>query len=70
METKLALPVCGLRAAYWKIGPPSKISHPLLLNKVVATGAFLLKADTPVYGNIHAVMLSKKHQRSSTVQQE
>ena len=26
--------------------------------------------DVPIYATVHAVMLSKKHQRSSTVQEE
>ena len=53
-----------------KIGPPSKISPPPFLNEVVAKGAFLSKVRPPIYATVHAVMLSKKCQRSSTVHME
>ena len=56
-----------------KIGPPLKIcTHPpLFLMKLLMKGAFLLKA-CPLFRPPlqYAVMLSKKHQRSSTVQEE
>ena len=32
--------------------------------------AFLSKVHSPIYAAVHAVTLSKKHQRSSTVQEE
>ena len=39
--------------------------------KNVAKSAFLLKVRPPIrYAIVHAVMLSKKHQRSSAVQKE
>ena len=50
-----------------KIGPPSKISPPPFLNKVVAKGPFLLKVLPPIYAVVHAFRASKKHQRSSSV---
>ena len=37
-----------------------------LLYEVVAKGAFLSKVHPPIYPAVHAVMLSKKHRRSST----
>ena len=40
------------------------------MNEVVAKGAFLSKIHPPIYAAVHAVMLSKKHQRSSTVGEE
>ena len=44
-----------------KIGPPLKISKPSpsFLSQVVTKGAFLLKVRPPIYGAVHAVMLSK-----------
>jgi len=36
----------------------------------MAKGIFLSKVRPPIYAIVHAVMLSKKHQRSSTVQEE
>ena len=53
-----------------KIGPHSKISPPLFLNEIVAKDAFLLKVCPPIYAIVHAVMQSKKHRRSSTMQEE
>ena len=53
-----------------KISPPSKIRPPPFLNEVVAKGAFLSKVRPPIYAAVHAVMLSKKHRRSSTTQEE
>ena len=49
---------------------PRKHAHPPFLNEVVAKGAFLSKVCPPIYVAVHAVMLSKKHHRSSTVQEE
>ena len=45
---------------------------PFFLNdyEVVAKDAFLTKICPPIYAAVHAVMLSKKHRRSSTVQEE
>ena len=40
------------------------------MNEIVAEGAFLSKVHPPIYAIVHAVMLSKKHQRSCTVQEE
>ena len=40
---------------------------PLLLNEVVAKSAFLPRVRPPTYAVVHALLLSKKHQRSSTV---
>ena len=37
------------------------------LNKVVAKGAFLSEVHSPIHVIVHEIMLSKKHQRSSTV---
>ena len=51
-----------------KISPHSKIRPPPFLSKVVAKGAFLSKVRPPIFATVHAVMLSKKHRRSSTVQ--
>ena len=45
-----------------------KISPPPFLNEVVAKGAFLSKICPPIYTIVHAIMLSKKYQRSCTVQ--
>ena len=49
---------------------PQKYAHPPFLNEVVAMGAFLSKVRPPIYGAVYAVMLSKKHLRNSTVQEE
>ena len=49
-----------------KINPPSKIRPPPFLNEVFAKGTFLSKVRPPIYAAVHAVMLSKKHQRSSS----
>ena len=40
------------------------------LNEGIAKGAFLLKVQTAIYAALHAVVLSRKFQRSSTVQGE
>ena len=40
------------------------------MNKFVAKGAFVWKVHLPIYAGVHAVMLSKKHGRSSTLQVE
>ena len=40
------------------------------MNEIVAEGAFLSKVHPPIYAIVHAVMLSKKHQRSSSTVQE
>ena len=53
-----------------KIGSTLEISPPPFLNKDVAKGAFLSKVRLPIYATVHAVMLSKKHRRSSTVQEK
>ena len=53
-----------------KISPPLKICPPPFLNEVVAKGDFLSKVCPPIYAAAPAVMLSKKHQRSTTVQEE
>ena len=52
-----------------KVGPLSKLNPPPL-NKIVAKGAFLSKIYPPIYAVVHAVMLGKKHQRSSTVEEK
>ena len=41
-----------------------------VLNEVIAEDGFLSKVRPPTYAIIHAVMLSMKHLRSSTVQEE
>ena len=43
---------------------------PFFLNEIVAKDAFLLKVCPPIYAIVHAVMQSKKHRRSSTMQEE
>ena len=40
------------------------------MNEVFTKGAFLLKVHPPIYAAVHAVMLSKNHCRSSTLQKE
>ena len=40
------------------------------MNEVVAKGTFLLKVCPSIYAVLHAVVLSKKHRRSSAVQGE
>ena len=45
-------------------------AHPPFLNEVVTKGAFLCKVHPPICAVVHGVMLSKKHQRSSTLQEE
>ena len=40
------------------------------MNKFVAKGAFVWKVHLPIYAAVHAVMLGKKHGRSSTLQEE
>ena len=53
-------------------GSLSSLALLSLSHEVVAkcTGAFLLKVRPPIHAAVHAIMLSKKHQRSSTVQEE
>ena len=53
-----------------KIRPPLKISPTSFLNEVVAKSAFHSKVCPPIYAAVRAVVLSKKHQRSHTVQGE
>ena len=54
-----------------KISPPSKIHLDFpFLNEVVAKGALLSKVRSPNCAAVHAVMLSKKQQRSNTVKEE
>ena len=50
--------------------PTIEKGPPFFLNKAVAKGAFLLKVRPQFFSVVHAVMLSKKHQRNSTVQEE
>ena len=45
-------------------------AHPPFSNEIVAKDAFLSKVHPPIYATVPAVTLSKKHQRSSTVQEE
>ena len=54
-----------------KICPPWKSAHPPFWMKLLQRmHAFLSKVHSPIYAAVHAVTLSKKHQRSSTVQEE
>ena len=71
--SRLALPLKQTCCKYRnlpKISPPSKYAHPPFLNEVAAKGAFLSKVRPPIYVAVHAALLSKKHRRSSTVQEE
>ena len=61
---------CTVTVQYWnlpKIGPPLKISPPhgplFCCNRCFS----LSKVHPPIYATVHAVILRKKHQRSSTV---
>ena len=49
-----------------KIAKYRNLRNKPIPNEVVAKGAFLLKVRPPIYAAVHAVMLSKKHQRSRT----
>ena len=49
---------------------PQKYAHPPFLTEVVAKGAFLSKVRPPICAVLHGIILSKKHRRSSTVQEE
>ena len=53
-----------------KIGPPSKISPSSFFEWSYCKGTLLSKVHWPIYAAVHAVMLSKKQQRNSTVQEE
>ena len=53
-----------------EIGPPLKICPPPFLNEVIAKRAFLSKVRPPTCAVVHAVMLSKKHRRNSTFQED
>ena len=78
----MPIPLCFLKASvmytvlvgYYnllKIGPHLKISPPpFFLNEIISKDAFLLKVWPPIYAIVHAVMQSKKHRRSSTMQEE
>ena len=65
-ENKFRLPPLSTYRNLPKRSPPLKIRPPLFLNEVVAKGAFLSKVRPPIYAAVHAVMLSKKQQRTSS----
>ena len=48
----------------------NKPMHLPFLNEVVAKGTFLLKVLPPIYAIVHAILFSKKHQKSCTVQED
>ena len=54
-----------------KINPTLKnmLTPSFFFNGGAAKGTFLLKVCQPIYAAVHSVMSSKKHQRSSTVQE-
>ena len=65
-HVQLRLPPLSTYRNPRKEAHPQKYVHPSFLNEVVAKGAFLSKVRSPIYAAVHAVMLSKKHRRSSS----